>query len=163
MRSDIGNQGISDDPSLVPIISETKYTVTQSHSLTSDSGLIIVPGKKEAPLNSPLEFTLENRGPEKYEFISGNPFSVEYNGISGWILVAGHGGGTQAFWTLEPGNTSRKMVWNTGRVREYLDAGLIDKSLVKETGRFRICVHAYVGGYALNNEVVRCEEFVVIP
>lgn len=151
----------TNNSSSVPKITEAQSPLITTDTPSPDSGLNIVLDKTEVPLNSTLELSLENRGPEKAEFISGFPFSVEYYGSSGWILIAGHGGGTQGFWTLDAGNTSRKMVWNTASAREYLDAGLLDKSVVKETGRFRICVHAYIGGYPQGNDVVRCKDFVV--
>ena len=152
---------------VTPVIARGAVTVEQpvpASDPRSDSGtgLVIVMEKTVIPLNATMDFYLENQGSVVDKFTSGYPFTVEFSGNSGWTRVAGSGG-TAGFWKLRSGETSRKMVWSTKRVREYQAAGLIDPSEVQETGRFRICVQTFVGGYPLQNEVTTCREFIVTP
>jgi hypothetical protein len=129
------------------------------------SGLVIVMNQTEIPSNSNLELYLENTGAQPLLFLDGNPFTIEYFSGTDWIVVDGHYG-TQGSWKLKPGEMSRALTWDPMQLQRLLDAGVFDRSRVRQTGQFRVCAHGFALSNAqdpLENEIIYCREFRIIP
>jgi hypothetical protein len=161
VQPNLATVNITGVSTMTPDIPDTITTNTPPGIPGQVSGLVIIMNKTELKLNSTLEFFIKNNGSITMEFSEGYPFTIESRGNGTWTHIAGRSG-TQAFWSLEGGETSRKMIWNTARVREYQKEGIIDRIVVNETGTFRVCIHAFAGGYSLKNEVRNCREFTVV-
>jgi hypothetical protein len=102
---------VSDNSSLNTTSTEPTITATTTYP-SEQSGVRIFKDADSICVGQDLNFGLINEGNSTIEFYTGNPFGIQYfiNGSWGDLYW---GGGTMAFWYLNPGD---KKEWSTSDV-----------------------------------------------
>jgi hypothetical protein len=95
--------------------------------------------------NETISFRIINQGSHMLVFRSGDPYHLEWYDKGTWIRITG-AGGTQAFWDLSPGETSKTFSWNTaeppwGTLYKNVSS---NERYTFSPGRYRVVVEAII-------------------
>lgn len=141
----------------LPVSPETMIAVPVTHPANTTSMMTPAPSNDEGltarisierdiiSTNETISFRIINQGFHMLVFRCGDPYHLEWQDGKAWIRITG-AGGTQAFWNLNPGETSASFSWSTatphwGALYKNVSSG---ERYTFTPGRYRVVVEAII-------------------
>ena len=96
-------------------------------------------------VNETISFRIVNQGSHELIFSCGDPYRIERQESGDWVRITGVGG-TMAFWSLKPGETSKIFSRNTAPPAwgVLYENATTKKPFTFSPGRYRIVLEATI-------------------